>query len=146
LIGGVHRRAQRFGRQSSANTTISRRLETDLGLPVMGVQPVLEQRHAPDTPLIRPLRRAERGDDPRATSDVKQLKPPTDGGFGALGSGPIGPNSFCSSSSCHDHEADEAEFAAEHAPEERDEHPRMIAVSSQPRRRAIAASSPTSQQ
>lgn len=69
-----------IGPDGSGKTTISRRLETELGLPVtsiyMGVNLDSSSVMLPQTRLIRALRRAARGDDPRAASDIETFKPP----------------------------------------------------------------------
>lgn len=69
-----------IGPDGSGKTTISRRLETELGLTVtsiyMGVNLDSSSVMLPQTRLIRALRRAARGNDPKAASDIKTFKPP----------------------------------------------------------------------
>jgi thymidylate kinase len=69
-----------IGPDGSGKTTVSRRLPNELGLPVtsiyMGVNMASSGVMLPHTRLIRALRRATRGDDPNAASDIKTFKPP----------------------------------------------------------------------
>src|SRR5215210_8921759 len=79
-----------IGPDGSGKTTISKRLETELGLPVtpiyMGVNMYSSSVLLPHTRLIRSLRRLGRGDDPNATSDVKTVKPPPSTAAGRIAS------------------------------------------------------------
>jgi thymidylate kinase len=68
-----------IGPDGSGKTTISERLRTELGLPVrsiyMGVNMDSSGVMLPHTRLILALRRAARGDDQNAASDIKTFKP-----------------------------------------------------------------------
>ena len=67
-----------IGPDGSGKTTISRRLETELGLPVtslyMGVNMYSSSVMLPHMRLIRYLRQRRRTDDPRLRSDIKDDK------------------------------------------------------------------------
>jgi thymidylate kinase len=69
-----------IGPDGSGKSTISKRLETELGLPVvviyMGVNLHSSSVMLPHMRLILAFRRAARGGDPGATSDIKTFKPP----------------------------------------------------------------------
>jgi thymidylate kinase len=69
-----------IGPDGSGKSTISKRLERELGLPVtviyMGVNMHSGSVLLPHTRLIRALRRAARRDSPDALSDIKSAKPP----------------------------------------------------------------------
>jgi thymidylate kinase len=68
-----------IGPDGSGKTTISRRLETELGLPVtpmyMGVNMYSSTVLLPHARVIRSVRRILRGNDPGAMSDVKRPRP-----------------------------------------------------------------------
>jgi len=67
-----------IGPDGSGKTTISRRLETELGLPVasiyMGVNMYSSGVMAPHMRLIRFFRQRMHGDDPNLTSDIKEAR------------------------------------------------------------------------
>jgi len=67
-----------IGPDGSGKTTISRRLETELGLPVasiyMGVNMYSSGVMAPHMRLIRFFRQRMYGDDPNLTSDIKEAR------------------------------------------------------------------------
>jgi thymidylate kinase len=69
-----------IGPDGSGKTTVSRRLESELGLPVkliyMGVNMYASGVMLPHTRFILALRRSKRGDDPEAASDLPTLRPP----------------------------------------------------------------------
>jgi thymidylate kinase len=69
-----------IGPDGSGKTTVSRRLESELGLPVrliyMGVNRYASGVMLPHNRLILALRRSRRGDDPEAASDLPTPRPP----------------------------------------------------------------------
>jgi thymidylate kinase len=69
-----------IGPDGSGKTTVSRQLESELGLPVkliyMGVNRYAGDVMLPHTRLILALSRSRRGDDPEAASDLPTYKPP----------------------------------------------------------------------
>jgi thymidylate kinase len=68
-----------IGQDGSGKTTVSRRLETELGLPVtsiyMGVNMYSSGVMLPHMRLIRFLRQRAHGDDPEAASDISDEQP-----------------------------------------------------------------------
>ena len=68
-----------IGPDGSGKTTVSDRLQTELGLPVrsiyMGVNMHASDVLLPHTRLLVALRRRGRGDDPEATSDIETVRP-----------------------------------------------------------------------
>jgi thymidylate kinase len=68
-----------IGLDGSGKTTISRRLETELGLPVasiyMGVNMYSSRVMLPHMRLIRFVRQRMRADDPNLRSDIRRVKP-----------------------------------------------------------------------
>ena len=69
-----------IGPDGSGKTTVSDRLQTELGLPVrsiyMGVNMYASDVLLPHTRLLVAMRRLARGDDPEAASDIETFKPP----------------------------------------------------------------------
>ena len=65
-----------IGPDGSGKTTVSRRLETELGLPMasiyMGVNMYSSGVTLPHIRLIRFLRQRRHGDDPNLTSDIRE--------------------------------------------------------------------------
>lgn len=69
-----------IGPDGSGKSTVSTRLESELGMPVkliyMGVNMYASGVMLPHTRLIVALRRSRRGDDPEAASDIPRFRPP----------------------------------------------------------------------